>query len=289
MKVIPVRSIRSSENLFTKMVESWRDAWGQGEFPFYYVQLPNLNRDWMQYRQLQLDLLDSIPESGMAVTIDLGDPVNVHPRHKKTVAERLSKWALAKAYGRKIVIRDLFIKDDRGRERIRIAFEHTGAAWPPQTIMPFEDLRLPGPIGRWRKAEAQIDGADLLLSSAFVQRPERVRYSWAPNPDGNLINREGLPASPFEASKILPPGEPAKPEIAKGIPVYRNIFNSTMREGVACYANSLSARRSMGSSRSLRRARFFLQGSAFESKYQHRDAPKRRSRGDLVRDRNRGR
>ena len=69
--------------LLIKMVESWREAWGQGDFPFYYVQLPNMSRDWMQFRQMQLELLEQIPNSGMAVSIDVGDAKNIHPKEIK--------------------------------------------------------------------------------------------------------------------------------------------------------------------------------------------------------------
>ena len=199
---------------------SWRKLWGY-DFPFYYVQLPNFEQvvddpsggkpGWQLIRMGMLQALKVIPNSGMAVTIDVGDPKDIHPRNKRDVGERLALWALAKDYGKTGLVYSspLYtgMRIDGGK--IRIAFDGTGGGLmvgKKDGLSPvLEDqgaklkcFAIAGEDKQWVWADAVIDGKTVLVSSPAVQKPVAVRYAYSMNPEGaNLYNKEGLPASPF--------------------------------------------------------------------------------------------
>ena len=190
--------------LFEGLIRGWRDAWGQGDFPFYYVQLPNLNRDWMQYREMQLQALNTVSNTGMVVTIDVGNPTDVHPAAKQEVGRRLSLWARAKQYGETGLVysgplyNGSFVNEGT---HLRVGFDHVGGgleAFGGGALTAFE---VSDAYDNWYPATATIDGADVVVYSASCSDPAAIRYAWSPNPDtsGRLINIEGLPASPFRA------------------------------------------------------------------------------------------
>ncbi len=184
--------------LFGTLIKTWRNNWHQGNFPFLYVQLPNLNRNWMLFRQMQLDALD-IPNTGMAVTIDVGNPTNVHPTNKYPVGKRLALIARAKVYGEHIVYSGPVLKSAvRKNNKLILNFKYTGsglALCKGTTPMGFE---IAGKDGKYAPAIAKIIGKyQIVLFSPNVKNPASLRYAWAPNPKCNLINKEGLPASPF--------------------------------------------------------------------------------------------
>ncbi len=188
------------------MVANWRVLWKQGPFPFYYVQLPNFKAPQQQPSQpdgwvvVQEQMLKSlrIANVGMAVTIDLGEARDIHPKNKQDVGKRLALWALAKTYGKDLVhCGPIYKSMSQQGDKIRIEFDHTGGGLAARDGGPLEGFAIAGSDKNFVWAEAKIDGPSVVVSSAEVPNPVAVRYSWAANPKGNLINREGLPASPF--------------------------------------------------------------------------------------------
>jgi sialate O-acetylesterase len=189
--------------LFPIMIRNWRSAWGR-EFPFYFVQLPNwhANRaepdesDWAELREAQLMTLHE-PQTGMAVTIDVGDEVELHPRNKLDVGRRLAAWALADTYGQKgMPSGPLFERYTIAGDKIRIKFKHA-AGLKTSDGGPIKGFAIAGEDRRFVWAEARIDGNTVIVSSPRVPKPVAVRYAWADNPIANLYNKAGLPASPF--------------------------------------------------------------------------------------------
>lgn len=188
-------------HLFQTMISDWRRAWNVGDFPFLFVQIANWNTEpgerWPEVRDAQRKAL-ALRNTGMAVTIDIGDPVDIHPKNKLDVGLRLARAARVIAYGEKLewsgpIYRQLTRED----HALRVWFDHaTGLAAKGGPLVGFE---IAGADGKYVVADAKIDGTSVVASSASVPDPISVRYAWAPNPTCNLYNREGLPASPFQA------------------------------------------------------------------------------------------
>jgi len=190
--------------LFPALISSWRKAWGY-EFPFLFVQLANfLERKpeptesaWAELREAQLLTLKTVPKTGMAVAIDIGEANDIHPRNKQDVGKRLALAALAIAYGQKIVYSGPIYRSMRVEgNKIRIFFDHVGSG----LVAKGEKLTGFAIAGEDRKfvwANAKIEGNTVVVWSEQVPKPVAVRYGWADNPDCNLYNKEGLPASPF--------------------------------------------------------------------------------------------
>lgn len=190
--------------LFPAMIQDWRSAWGQRTFPFYFVQLPNWrpalpesgDSDWAELREAQLMTLRT-PETGMAVTIDLGDAKELHPRNKVDVAKRLAAWALAETYNRKVeATGPLFDSFSIKGNKIQVKFKHGGGLKTPNGE-PLRGVAIAGADQKFVWAEARIKGDSLIVWSKEVVHPVAVRYAWADNPVCNLHNKAGLPASPF--------------------------------------------------------------------------------------------
>lgn len=189
-------------HLFQTMISDWRRSWDEGDFPFLFVQIANFTTKpddrWPEVRDAQRQAL-ALRNTGMAVTIDIGDPVDIHPKDKLDVGLRLARAARAIAYGEKIewsgpLYRQL-TREDHG---LRVWFDHAKGltAKGGGAVMGFE---VAGDDGKYVTADAKIDGASVIVSSAAVPDPVSVRYAWADNPTCNLVNREGLPASPFQS------------------------------------------------------------------------------------------
>lgn len=189
------------------LVGTWRNLWGEGDFPFYAVQLAPLRNvsNNPVVREQQAKIL-SLPNTGLAVTIDAGDPDNVHPKNKEPVGERLALIALAGTYHQKVEDSGpayQSMKIDGGA--IRIRFAHLGGglvakSGPPHDPLydPLYDFTIAGADQRFLPAEAKIDGDTVVVRSAHVPAPVAVRYAWTEYPDGpNLYNAAGLPAAPF--------------------------------------------------------------------------------------------
>jgi sialate O-acetylesterase len=187
--------------LFQTMIRDWRNAWGEGDFPFLFVQIANWNTAaedlWPDVRNAQRKAL-ALKNMGMAVTIDIGDAVDIHPKNKQDVGFRLSLAARAIAYGEKIEWSGPLYRQVTPEEHaLRVWFEHAnGLVAKGAALTGFE---VAGADGKYSAAEAKIDGASVVVSSSSVLTPVSVRYGWAANPTCNLFNKEGLPASPFQA------------------------------------------------------------------------------------------
>ncbi|MFA6172507.1 MAG: sialate O-acetylesterase [Kiritimatiellales bacterium] len=206
-----VRRSNEYRPLISAMVRDWREKWGQGDFPFLYVQLagfmkvqtdpvedPSSVFPWPYLREAQTRTLD-LTNTAMAVITDVGDALNIHPKDKKTVGERLALAARAKAYGENIVysgplFQSLEVKD--GKAVVR--FSHIGGGLTAKGGK-LTGFAISGADRKWHWADAQIEGDTVVVSSSEVSVPVSVRYNWANNPIGNLFNKEGLPASMFRA------------------------------------------------------------------------------------------
>jgi len=202
---------------FPRLIEGWRSAWGQGDFPFLYVQLPANGRDPVPVapsglpflREAQLLTL-GVSNTAMAVTVDIGDPADVHPDNKVHVGHRLALLARRMVHGEHLVSSGpIYAGSSLEGGTFRIRFSDTGggleigqAPWVARGVQPLPTDRLQGfyIAGEdriWVAADARIDGETVLVSSPAVTQPKAVRYGWAHSPRINLSNRAGLPAAPF--------------------------------------------------------------------------------------------
>lgn len=212
---------------FPLLISGWREKWGQGDFPFYFCQLAGFmgknnkpgTHPWAELREAQSSAL-ALPHTGQAVTIDLGEAGDIHPRNKKDVGERLARIALARDYGKDMVFSGpTFQSATLEKNAIRIRFSDTlgglkAAPLPADFIVSsakgtsaplvrnspeseVEGFAICGKDGGWFWADAKIEGDAVLVWSKQVPEPVAVRYGWAANPTCNLVNAEGLPASPF--------------------------------------------------------------------------------------------
>ncbi len=186
--------------LMQTMIKDWRRAWGLGDFPFLFVQLANFktgpNSKWPELREAQVETLD-LKNTGMAVTIDIGNPDDIHPRNKQDVGLRLALAARALAYGERLVYSGpMFRQATRESGGLRLWFDHAGGGLMAKggELKGFE---VAGANGQYYPAEARIEGASVVVRSPDVAAPVSARYGWADNPLCTLYNAEGLPASPF--------------------------------------------------------------------------------------------
>ena len=191
-------------NLLPALIQSWRDAWHQQDFPFLIVQLPNQGHSeefadswWAELREAQLFTAKNVSNTGLAVTIDVGEAANLHPPRKEEIGDRLALWALASAYKKKIEYSGPLYKEMRIEgNSIRLSFEHVGSGLELRGDSPTA-FTVAGADKRFHRASARIDGDTMLISSPEVESPVAVRYAWADSPDSSLFNKDGLPASPF--------------------------------------------------------------------------------------------
>jgi sialate O-acetylesterase len=187
--------------IFPAMILDWRTLWDIGDFPFYFVQIApyiyEKNRDSLGLRQAQLEAMQ-VKNTGMVVTMDIGNINNIHPANKQEVGKRLALWALAKDYGFSSVVcsgpvyRDKIIE---GRN-IRILFDCIGSGLTSRggRLSHFE---IAGADKRFVSAAAYVAGDTVIVSSSRVRNPVHVRYLWSDKAQPSLYNRDGLPASPF--------------------------------------------------------------------------------------------
>jgi sialate O-acetylesterase len=188
-------------SLFKAMITSWRAAWGVGDFPFLYVQLPNFKAGaksaWPELREAQLETL-ALRNTGMAIALDQGTPDNIHPPHKQQVAARLSLAARAIAFGEAIEYSGpLFREATPENTQIRVWFDHTAGGLRAKGDL--QGFEVAGSDHKFSAATARIDGLTVLASNPSVEAPQYVRYAWSDNPDATLFNGAGLPASPFRS------------------------------------------------------------------------------------------
>jgi len=187
------------------MVADWRRLFGQGNFPFYIVSLPAFKHRsatpvddaWAETRESQAITAASVPNSCLAVTIDTGDPDNIHPKDKQPVGERLALCALAKNYGEKVAYSGPTLKTvERLPGSIRLHFANADGGLVVKGSK-LEEFAIAGEDRRWSWADARIDGDTVVVSSPSVANPKEVRYAWQSNPAATLFNLAGLPAAPF--------------------------------------------------------------------------------------------
>src|SRR5262245_28405004 len=191
--------------LFPTMIRDWRALWGQGDFPFMFVQLaafgPNLQKigesDWAELREAQLMTLSASPKTGMALAIDVGTYDDIHPRNKQPVGARLALAARAVAYGEKIVHSGPVYQSMKVEvDKVVLSFKQAGGGLEARGGE-LKGFIIAGEDKVWREAKAEIKGDRVIVSSPEVTKPVAVRYAWAKFPTCNLYNKEGLPATPF--------------------------------------------------------------------------------------------
>jgi sialate O-acetylesterase len=189
------------------LIGGWRKVWGQGDFPFYFTQLAPLNaiyekdnlpRIW----EAQTASL-SIPNTGMAVTVDIGDLADIHPKNKQEVGKRLALWALAKTYGRSDLVYSgpLYKSMSVDGDKIRLRFDYVDGGLASRDGKPLTWFEIAGEDRKFAKAEATVDGQTVVVHSDAVPKPVAVRFAWNRAAEPNLMNKEGLPASPFRTDK----------------------------------------------------------------------------------------
>ena len=205
-----------NQKLFEGLIQSWRQEAGEADLPFYYVQLPNLDRNWAPFRDMQRRVLtdSGLNNLGMAVTLDLGHSTDVHPTNKIEVGKRLSLWARNTLYGESSLTYSgpIFNGDfiDHGAT-LEVGFDHVGNGLTTNNCGPLVGFEVAGSDGIWKAATAIFSKDKVVVSSDGVADPQAVRYAWAGNPSFNLYNHSGdfsgddyrlLPASPFQAGNL---------------------------------------------------------------------------------------
>jgi sialate O-acetylesterase len=198
--------------LFPAMIRDWRAAWEEGDFPFLFVQLanwgvynPQLN--WPELREAQLKTL-SLPKTGMAVTIDVGDGSDIHPKNKQEVGNRLALAAQAIAYGRDVIYSGPIYESmavEGEKIRLRFKYVYGGLVAKNSPVSVLSGFEIAGDDHKFVAAEAKIDGDTVVVRSEKAPHPVAVRYAWGMNPRCNLYNRAGLPASPFRTDDWAEP------------------------------------------------------------------------------------
>jgi sialate O-acetylesterase len=220
------------KRLFPTMIQSWRRAWNEEDFPFLFVQLANYlarhdeptDSNWAALREAQTMTLE-LPHTGMAVTIDIGEGENIHPKDKQDVGLRLALAAEATVYYHDQefsgpIYSGMQIEDDR----LRLTFRH-GEGMKAADGAKLKGFAIAGADKKFVWADAEVQGDHVIVSSPAVKEPVAARYAWADNPECNLINAAGLPASPFRtddwrqtfaaAKPATTPAAPAAPAAAK--------------------------------------------------------------------------
>ena len=184
--------------LFSLLVNGWRQNWNNPDMPFYFVQLSSLNRpSWPWFRDSQLRLMKEISNTGMAVSSDCGDSLDVHPRCKQPIGERLARWALAKTYGQDITPSGpVFSSVTRQADALIVSFLYADGLQTSDGKAP-SCFEIAEEDGLFQPATATIEGSKVRLTSPTIKNPRYVRYAWQPFTRANLVNADQLPASTF--------------------------------------------------------------------------------------------
>lgn len=195
--------------LFPLMIADWRKSWGNSDFPFYFVQLANFREvkdqpeesAWAELREAQLMTL-AVPNTGMAVAIDIGEANDIHPKNKQEVGRRLALIALAKVYKEDIAFSGPVYQSHKTEgNKITLTFDHTNGGLKPGSGTVLKGFAIAGSDKKFYWADAEIAGNTVVVTSPQVANPVAVRYAWANNPICNLNNGAGLPASPFRTDE----------------------------------------------------------------------------------------
>lgn len=188
------------------MINDWRKRWND-EFSFYYVQLasyhapstePGTPDSWALTQDRMRLVLATTAKTGMAITNDVGEANDIHPKNKKDPGERLARWALAKDYGKELIYSGPLFKSSEAKDgAIRVTFDQAGEGLKSRDGGALKRFEIAGADKKWKWADAKIDGKyAVIVSSTEVKAPVAVRYAWAANPEGaNLVNSDGLPTS----------------------------------------------------------------------------------------------
>lgn len=196
--------------LLETLIGDWRARWDQSEFAFLWVQLPNYQArqtqpsetsGWVWVREGMRQTL-KLPQTGMAITTDIGEAKDIHPKNKQDVGHRLALAALGRIYGRDLIASGpLMVRwnlaGTKSAGAIEVTFTDVGEGLRAADGGELQGFAIAGEDQRWHWAEARAEGSKVTVTSAEVPQPVAVRYGWAANPVGNLVNSAGLPASPF--------------------------------------------------------------------------------------------
>jgi len=215
--------------LLPRLIGDWRKRWAQGDFPFLVVQLAAWDMDknpapmhqWPWLREAQSMTIKTVPNTALAVTIDVGNPADVHPKGKEPVGQRLALGARKLAYGETALVASgpVFREAKAEGETLRVSFSEIGsgltigqAPWRADGDAPLPQDKLigftiAGEDREWHDADAKIEGDAVIVSNAAVAKPVAVRYGWANSPRCNLYNHEALPAVPFRSDDWPMPGK----------------------------------------------------------------------------------
>lgn len=209
--------------LFPFMIQQWRKEWGQGDFPFYWVQLADFraekptpgDSDWAELREAQTKAL-RLPNTGQAVIIDLGEGRDIHPRNKTGVAARLVRWALVKDYGMKLPYRSPeYQRMEIAGNKAVLTFDCFGSSLRAFDVVEPRGFAICGADRVWRWAQGKIVGPNRVeVWSDEVPAPVAVRYAWADNPVCNLYSEDGLPVTPFRTDDFEPITKPKPASVA---------------------------------------------------------------------------
>jgi sialate O-acetylesterase len=189
------------QKLFPMMIQSWRDNWQLGDFPFYYVQIAPYNYGSQTFsellREAQFKSL-SVKNSGMVVTLDIGNPNDIHPSNKKDVGERLAFWALAKTYNKKVNYSGPVYKSMKvEKDKIKLTFDFAKSGLVLKELNGENNFMIAGSDKVFKKAKIKIDGNKLIVFSDEVKNPVAVRYAFTNISEATLFNKFGLPSSSF--------------------------------------------------------------------------------------------
>lgn len=187
------------------MITDWRTAWGEGDFPFLYVQLANWQKvkthpaedEWAELRESQAMALE-LPNTGMVVAIDIGETMDIHPRNKQEVGKRLALIAKAKVYGEDIpysgpIYQSMKIEGDK----IILQFSFTYEGLEINDSNDLKGFAIAGADKNFVWAQAKIEGDEVIIWNSNIKDPVAVRYAWDINPICNLYNSAKLPTGPF--------------------------------------------------------------------------------------------
>jgi len=195
--------------MFPLMIQNWRDVWGQGDFPFYWVQLADFlaeksepgESEWAELRESQTMTLDRLKNTGEAVIIDIGEGNDIHPVNKRDVGLRLARWALARDYGIEIPCESPRYESMAQTDgKITVTFRSCGAGLHVYDYREIKGFAIAGEDKKWVWAEARLVAANQVeVWSETVPAPVAVRYAWADNPVCNLMSKDRLPVTPFRS------------------------------------------------------------------------------------------
>jgi sialate O-acetylesterase len=185
--------------LFPAMIANWRSDFKNDKLPFYFVQISPHRSQNPVIREAQLYTYRTVPNTGIVVTTDNGDSLNIHPRNKKLVGERLSLWALHNEYGKKDIVYSgpLYKSMKVDGNKIRIRFDFVDGGLVSKDGKELSEFTIAGDDQNFVPATATIEGDEVVVSSDKVSKPAAVRFAWRNVPEPNLFNKAGLPASPF--------------------------------------------------------------------------------------------